>query len=431
MSTNIQDIMSFIHENDVKFVRLAFCDPFGTHKNISIMSDELESAFTEGVCFDSSAINGFLDTNQPDLLLFPDPETLTILPWRPYPGRVVRFFCNIKYPDKTPFERDSRFILKQALDRAEKMGYACNVGFECEFYLFKTDIDGLPTKNTLDSGGYFDISPLDKGEDIRREICLYLEEMGLAPKSSRHNEGPGQNEIVIKATDGLTSADNFISFKSVVKSIAERNGLYASFMPKPILDNSGSGLHINISLEKDGKKIFEHVEDNGVAQGFIEGVLRKSPDMTLFLNPISNSYERLGEYAAPSTVSWSLLDRYQLIRVTPLKSKSEYMEFRSADPSSNPYICIALLINAGLDGIENKLELRPATDTHTNDEKLEKLPCSLEKAVKVAQESDFIKKYLDENFVNKYFSIKQKEVEEFSNAKDISEFYDKKYFMII
>lgn len=435
MPTTISDIMNFVTENDVKFVRLAFCDPFGTHKNISIMVDELQSAFEKGVPFDASSIDGFLDVKQSDLLLFPEPSTLAILPWRPYPGRVIRFYCSITYPDKTPFIGDSRYILKKAILRAENMGYNCNIGSRCEFYLFKTDENGEPTKTTIDQGSYLDISPLDKGEDIRREICLYLEEMELYPQSSHHEKGPGQNQIDFKFSDALTSADNLVTFKSVVKSISERNGLYASFMPKPILEQSGSGLHLNVSLNKKGKNIFSDINKNDDAKSFIEGVLENTCDMTLFLNPNVNSYERLGKCEAPSYVSWSHQNLSQLIRI-PETGKNN-LELRSADPSINPYIAFALIIHAGLDGIEKNKKLREAVNENlyiADDEiteKLKSIPKTLKRAIEISKNSEFIKTYLDNEMLIKYFDIKENEVQEFLNSTNKEEFYSKKYFKIL
>jgi glutamine synthetase len=256
MTYTMKEILEFVGENDVKFIRLAFCDLFGTQKQISIMPDELERAFESGISFDASAIKGFEDVSKSDLFLFPDPTTLSLLPWRPQQGRVARFFCDIKNPDHTPYICNTRNLLKSAVKRCEDMGYICQVGSECEFYLFMTDENGNPTMITHDEGGYLDISPLDKGDNVRREICVSLEEMGIKPEASHHEQGPGQNEIDFKYSDALTSADNFMTFKSVIKAIAAKNGLYASFMPKPLLDQSGNGLHINLSLSENGFNIF-------------------------------------------------------------------------------------------------------------------------------------------------------------------------------
>ena len=306
MNTTANEVLQFIEENDVKFIRLGFCDLFGIQKNLSIMPNQLLEAFEHGISFDASAIRGFREVKESDLLLFPDPSTLTVLPWRPGPGRVVRFFCDIKNPDGSPFAHDSRYLLKKVVQRCKSRGYVCKIGAECEFYLFKTDENGDPTDITLDGGGYLDISPLDKGENIRREICLNLEEMGINPESSHHEQGPGQNEIDFQYSDALACADNLLTFKSVVKAIAARNGYFASFMPKPLPQEAGSGLHVNISLEKNGLNIFKDFVDGrqGITDSFIAGILERTPEITLFLNPLCNSYERFGSFEAPKYVSW-------------------------------------------------------------------------------------------------------------------------------
>lgn len=440
MTSTIQEVLEFVMENDVKFIRLAFCDPFGVEKNISIMPSELPSAFENGVFFDGSAIRGFRDVTESDLLLFPDPATLTMLPWRPGPGRVVKFYCDIKNPDRSSFLSDSRFILKKAIKRCEDMGYVCKIGAECEFYLFKTDENGNPTTETLDNGGYLDTHPLDKGANIRREICLLLEEMGLKPETSHHERGPGQNEIDFKFSDALSCADNFLTFKSVVKATASRNGLFASFMPKPILEESGSGLHVNISLSQNGFNIFKDTDEklSKAAEGFMAGILEKAPEMTLFLNPIANSYERFGKFEAPKYVSWSDQNRSQLIRIPAVTQKERVrMELRSPDPSINPYLAFALIINAGLDGIEKKLILPPPlnADLYKEDETILKnltaLPSSLSKAIELAQGSDFVKNTIYGEIMDKYIAIKKEEEKSFSNSKNKDSFYKEMYFRTI
>jgi glutamine synthetase len=432
-----QEVLDFVKENDVKFIRLGFCDPFGMHKNISVMADELETAFKQGVSFDASAIKGFRDITQSDLLLFPDPATLTVLPWRPEPGRVVRFYCDVRHPDGTVFPRDSRYLLKRVIQRCESMGYVCTIGAECEFYLFKTDSQGAPTLETLDNGGYLDISPLDNGENIRREICLCLEEMGLRPESSHHEQGPGQNEIDFKFSDALSSADNFLTFKSVVKSIAARNGLFASFMPKPLMDRSGSGLHVNISLSRDGLNIFKSGEEHSKeAESFIAGVLKKTREMTLFLNPIANSYERFGKCEAPKYVSWSHQNRSQLVRIPAAAREKVRMELRSPDPSLNPYLAFALILAAGLDGIEAKLPLPPAVDVnlYNADEEalrgLEKLPATLPDALAAAADSAFVKKVIGGELLMEYVELKKAEAARFARCSDVETFYKENYLYI-
>ncbi|MDR1831051.1 MAG: glutamine synthetase family protein [Candidatus Fibromonas sp.] len=410
MNYTAHEVLEFVKENDVKFIRLNFCDLFGTQKNISLMASELESAFEDGVSFDAHVIRGFRDVTHSDLLLFPDPATMAVLPWRPGPGRVVRFFSDIKNPDGSAFPNDSRFLLKKIVERTKKIGYHCKIGTECEFYLFKTDENGEPTNITLDKGGYLDIAPLDKGQDIRREICLTLEEMGLRPETSLHKQGPGQNEIDFKFGDALECADNLQTFKSVVMAIAARNGLFADFMPKPIPNAHGNGLHINLSLTQNGSNIFKNVSEghSKVAESFIAGILAKTPEITLFLNPLANSYQRLGKFEAPKYVSWSHQNSSQLIRIPAAIGEKVRMELRSPDPSLNPYLAFALLISAGLDGIENQIPLPPAVDAdlYTADESITKsltqLPNALAQAVALAKSSDFVKGVLSEELLERY-----------------------------
>ena len=439
MTNTANEVLEFIKENDVKFIRLAFCDPFGTQKNISIMPDELTLAFENGISFDGSAIKGFRDVTKSDLLLFPDPSTLSMLMWRPGPGRVARFYCDIKNPDKSPFTHDSRYVLKRVIKHSEDMGYVCKIGAECEFYLFKTDENGEPTGNTLDYGGYLDISPLDKGEDIRREICLCIEEMGLNPETSHHEQGPGQNEINFKYSDALSSADNMMTFKSVVKAIAARNGLFASFMPKPLNNQSGSGLHVNISLSKNGLNIFKNKseEHTNVAESFIAGILQKTPEITLFLNPITNSYQRLGKFEAPKYVSWSYQNRSQLVRIPAAIGEKVRIELRSPDPTVNPYLAFALIIGAGLDGIEKALPLPPAVNVDlykanesiTNE--LMSLPDSLDRAIEIAESSEFVKSVIGEEMLFKYIAIKKEEAASYHEAEDKEKFYKDRYFRYV
>lgn len=442
MNTTANEVLQFIRENDVKFIRLGFCDLFGLQKNISIMPDELPGAFEHGISFDASAVRGFSDVTKSDLLLFPDPATLTVLPWRPGPGRVVRFYCDIKNPDGSAFSRDSRQLLRKVSEKCEAMGYVCKIGAECEFYLFKTDENGEPTDITLDRGGYLDISPLDKGENIRREICLCLEEMGIRTETSHHEQGPGQNEIDFKYSDALSCADNMLTFKSVVKAIAARNGLFASFMPKPVPNAPGSGLHVNISLSQNGFNIFKNGEQgcsniSNIAESFIAGILAKTPEITLFLNPLCNSYERLGRFEAPTYVSWSHQNRSQLVRIPAAIGERMRMELRSPDPSVNPYLAFALVMAAGLEGIETNLELPEAVDAdlYTADESitgaLVPLPNSLDKAIGLAESSRFVKAVAGEELVSRYIAYKKEEAAAFAAAEDKAAFYRERYFRII
>jgi len=439
MNSTATEVLEFVKENDIKFIRLGFCDILGQQKNIAIMADDLESAFEIGVSFDAHSIRGFRDVTQSDLFLFPDPATLAVLPWRPGSGRVARFYCDIKNPDGSDFIHDGRMLLKKVSARAEQMGYVCKIGAECEFYLFKTDENGEPTDIPFDKGSYLDVGPLDRGEDIRREICLSLEEMGVKPETSHHEQGPGQNEISFMFNDAVSSADNLQTFKNVVKAIAARNGLFASFMPKPILETAGSGMHVNISLSKNGRNIFVNKNEghSNIAESFIAGILLRIQEITLFLNPLANSYERFGKFDAPKYVSWSHQNRSQLIRIPAATGTKTRMELRSPDPAMNPYLSFALLIGAGLDGIENNLALPPAIDAdlYNADESitgtLAVLPDSLEKAVIATENSDFIKKVLGEELFMKYLTIKKEEVTYFNAVRNKNEFYKKQYFNVI
>ena len=347
MTYTKEEVFDFVREEDVKFIRLAFCDVNGRQKNVSIMPDELPRAFESGISFDASAICGFGDEVSSDLLLFPVPSTLNVLPWRPSHGKVVRMFCEIRRPDGTPFERDSRLILSRAVQKAKEQGITVQFGSEFEFYLFKTDENGDPTRIPFDHAGYMDVAPEDKGENVRREICLTLLDMGIRPESSHHEEGPGQNEIDFRYSDAMTAADNAMNFLSVVKATAQRNGLYADFSPKPLDEESGNGLHINLSVKsRDGQDY---------TGAFLAGILDHIRAMTAFLNPTAQSYNRLGARKAPMYVTWSPENRSQLIRIPAATGEYRRIELRSPDPTANPYIAYALLIYAGLDGIARGL----------------------------------------------------------------------------
>ncbi len=397
MNFDYDDVLEYIEQEDVKFIRLAFCDIKGNLKNISIMPDEVKRAFTSGISFDASAIKGFETEEKSDLFLFPVPSTLMLLPWRPSQGRVVRMFCNIKYPDGTPFNSDCRYILENAVNFAKDKGFSIYFGTEFEFYLFKSDENGNQTNIPFDNAGYFDVAPEDKGENVRREICLTLLEMGMKPECSHHEEGPGQNEIDFKYSDAVSAADNAINFITVVKATALSNGLYADFSPKPIKDCSGNGFHVNMSIKSDDGKDYTN--------NFIAGIIAHIKEMTAFLNPTENSYKRLGEKKAPKYITWSKENRSQLIRIPAATGEYKRIELRSPDPLANPYITFALLIYAGLDGILNDLKLQDATDINlftaekSVTENLDKLPNNLSEAVKIAQNSDFVKKYLPEEII--------------------------------
>lgn len=375
MNYTEQEVMQFAEEEDVKFIRLAFCDVFGKPKNVSIMKDELKRAFQMGIAIDGSAIVGFGDEAHSDLFLHPDPNTLSVLPWRPEHGRVVRMYCTISYPDGTPFVADTRKILAQAVETAKKEGIAFRFGTEIEFYLFKLDEFGNKTNVPYDNAGYMDVSPDDKGENIRREICLTLEQMGIYPESSHHEEGPGQNEIDFRYSSPLEAADNAQTFRSVVGATAMRNGVAVDFSPKPLPDKAGNGVHINFSAESDtGEDVMGYA---------IAGILKHISALTAFLNPTEASYKRLGEKKAPAYISWAEGNRSQLIRVPAASGEYRRAELRSPDPTINPYIAFSLLIYAALDGIKNKIKLPLPTKinlfntTESVLQKYKRLPLSL------------------------------------------------------
>ena len=397
MNFGYDDVLEFIEQEDAKFIRLAFCDIHGKLKNISIMPDEIKRAFSDGISFDASAIDGFDTEEKSDLFLFPVPSTLNVLPWRPSQGKVVRMFCNIKYPDGRPFELDSRLILENAVKYAKDNGLTIYFGTEFEFYLFKADENGNPTDIPFDNAGYFDVAPEDKGENVRREICLTLLEMGMKPECSHHEEGPGQNEIDCKYSDAITAADNAINFITVVKAAALSNGLFADFSPKPIKNCSGNGLHINMSIKSD--------DGEDYTDRFIAGIMAHIKEMTAFLNPCENSYKRLGEKKAPKYNTWSRENRSQLIRIPAATGEYKRIELRSPDPTVNPYLAFALLIYAGVDGILTKKKLRNSTDInlYTADKSVTKnldvLPQTLKEAVEAAKNSEFISKVLPKELV--------------------------------
>lgn len=390
-----QEVFDFVKEEDVKFIRLAFCDTLGRQKNISILPSELRRAFEDGISFDASAICGFGGAEKSDLLLFPDPSTLNILPWRPSHGKVVRMFCDIRHPDGTPFSRDTRAILRRAVADAKAAGITVQFGAEIEFYLFKTDENGDPTKIPFDHATYMDVAPEDKGENVRREICLTLLDMGIQPESSHHEEGPGQNEIDFRYSDAMRAADDAMNFITVVKATARQNGLYADFSPKPLENESGNGLHINMSVKcADG---------TDRTPAFMAGILAHIRDLTAFLNPSEASYSRFGKCKAPKFVTWSHENRSQLIRIPAAKGEYRRIELRSPDPSANPYLAYALLIWAGLDGIAKDMCPAPAVNLNllaapeSETREFYTLPGSLEEAVALANGSALVRRVLGED----------------------------------
>lgn len=421
MSYNKLGALRFIEENDIKFIRLQFCDILGNLKNISISPWQLSKAFDEGMAFDGSSIKGFTSIEDSELFLFPDPSTLCILPWRPQHGKVARLFCSVKRADGTSFDGDCRAVLQKVFNKAKAKGLIFQVGPECEFFLFQTDTEGHPTTIPADHASYFDIAPLDQGENIRREICLMLEQMGFEIESSHHESACGQHEIDFKYEDVLTSADNILSFKTVVKTIAGRNGVYASFMPKPFSDTNGSGMHINMSLFKDGENIFKSKHNEGlplIAQQFIAGIFAHIREITAVCNPLVNSYKRINSgFEAPKHISWSYKNRSCLIRIPASRTGHNRIELRSPDVTCNPYLALSLILAAGLDGIERNLPLAPALSTNAytmSDADLQAcdvdtLPSSLPEALALMKGSSFVKNVLGDHLFNAYLKIKEDE----------------------
>ena len=396
----VEEVLEYVQEEDVKFVRLAFFDLRGVQKNISIMAGQLESAFKNGVSFDASAIYGFETPEKSDLFLHPDPTTVAILPWRPNTGKVVRMFCTISHPDGTPYKKDCRTLLANAVKKARnEFGVDFSFGTEIEFYLFKLDEKGEPTNIPFDNASYMDIAPEDKGENIRREICFTLEQMGIQPEASHHEEGPGQNEIDFHHSDALTAADNAATFKWIVRTRAASAGLYADFSPKPIQDKAGSGFHINISCSDVSKK-----------QNVLAGILKHAQELTYYMNCTEESYDRLGSCKAPHYIAWGRENRSTFIRVPAITSDdASRMEIRTPDSECNPYIVFTLLIYAALDGIKNNL--MPPEDAKENlfemalnkegslslskgPATIQTLPDTLDSAREIAQNSSFIKEAL-------------------------------------
>ncbi len=423
-----EKIIRLAKENDVKFVRLQFTDLFGMSKNLAITVDHLDQALENKYMLDGSSIDGFARIEESDMMLYPDPDTFIIYPWRPQNGRVARFICDVHKPDGTPFEGDPRYILKRATKEAAKMGYSFNVGPECEFFLFHTDESGKPTTLTHDHGSYFDLSPLDLGEDARRDICLTLEEMGFDVEASHHEVANGQHEIDFRYDDALKSADKLMSFKIVVKTVARRHGLAATFMPKPITGMSGSGLHTNLSLSRDGINVFCDPTDSlGLSQeaySFMAGIMAHIKAITAVSNPIVNSYKRLvSGYEAPVNITWATRNRSPLIRIPAVKGEATRIELRNPDPACNPYLTFAVILAAGLDGIKRGLKPPAAVErniyTLSDDDRksllIERLPENLNEALNELEKDQLILDTLGDHAATRFITAKRQEWDEYKS----------------
>ncbi len=417
-----KDIMDLVKDEDVEFIRLQFTDMFGSLKNVAITASQLEKALDNKCMFDGSSIEGFVRIEESDMYLYPDLNTLEIFPWRPQQGKVARLICDVYRPNGEPFEGDPRYILKRALKKAEESGYKFEVGPECEFFLFHTDENGMPTTLTHEKAGYFDLGPLDLGENARRDIVLTLEDMGFVVEASHHEVAPAQHEIDFKYDEALTTADNIMTFKLAVKTIAKRHGLHATFMPKPKSGVNGSGMHINMSLSKDGRNIFDDpfgkMGLSKEAYYFIGGIIRHMKGMTAVTNPLVNSYKRLVPgYEAPVYIAWSATNRSPLIRIPAVRGEGTRIELRCPDPSANPYLALAVCLRAGLDGIENKIMPPESVDCNifamSVEEKkklgIEAVPGTLIEAVYELEKDELVQEALGRHVSAKYIEAKKVE----------------------
>ena len=421
------DILRIVEEEDVEFIRLQFTDIFGTMKNMAVTVSQLEKAMDNRCMFDVSSLDGFSGEKDSDMYLYPDLSTFEIFPWRPQQGKVARFICDVYRADGTPYEIDPRHVLKKEIASAEKMGYTMYVGPECEFFLFHTDEDGMPTTLTHEQGGYFDVGPLDLGENARRDMILTLEDMGFEIISSHHEIAPAQHEIDFRYDEALVTADNLMTFKMVVKTIAKRHGLHATFMPKPKMETYGSGMHINISLSReDGSNAFRDKNDiNGLSREgyyFIGGLMKHMKAITCITNPTVNSSKRfIPGYEAPVYMGWSAKTRGPLIRVTTGSGDNTRIELRSPDATANPYLALAVLLRAGLDGIKN--EIMPPKNIDENIQKMtqeqrdalhiEELPRSLKAAVAELEKDELICDVLGEKLASKIIKAHRKEYRDY------------------
>lgn len=414
-----KDIIRLVEEEDVEFIRLQFTDMFGNFKNVAVTASQLEHALDNQCMFDGSAIDGFVRIEESDMYLYPDYSTFAIFPWRPQQGKVARMICDVHRPGGEPFEGDPRYVLKRAIARAAEMGYTFKVGPECEFFLFNTDENTMPTTDSNEQAGFFDIGPLDFGENARRDIVMNLEDMGLVVEASHHEMSPAQHEIDFRYDEALQTADNIMTLKLAVRTIARRHGLHATFMPKPKMDVNGSGMHINMSLHRDGKNIFSDENDemglSREAYWFIGGLLRHIKGMAAITNPLVNSYKRLiPGFEAPVHIAWSATNRSPLIRIPNVKGEGTRIELRSPDGASNPYLMLAVCLMAGLDGIQNHMEPPAAINENifamTDEERkaagIENLPYSLMAAVEELEKDEFIRDVLGKHIAGKYIAAK-------------------------
>ncbi len=439
-------VLEMARQHDVKFVRLWFTDILGQLKSINITVEELPEALEDGVSFDGSSIEGFARADESDMIALPDPTTFALLPWRPQQKRVARLFCDVLLPSGEPFEGDPRYVLKRNLKRAADLGYTFYVGPELEFFYFQTP----EAPQVLDRGGYFDLTPLDEATDLRRDTVLMLEEMGIAVEHSHHEGAPSQHEIDLHYADALTMADAVMTARLVVKEVALKHGVYATFMPKPLSDENGSGMHINQSLFRGERNAFYDPRDpqrlSAVARAYIGGLLRHAPEITLVTNQWVNSYKRLVRgsgplgFEAPVYVSWSFRNRADLIRVPEVKPGKEQavrIEYRAPDPACNPYLAFAAMLAAGLEGIEREYPCPPPADKSvydmTDQEREERgithLPGSLWEAIQMAEGSQLLRRCLGEHVFHTL--IQNKKIEWSEYRRQVTDYEVRRYLPIL
>lgn len=405
-----EEILQLVEEEDVEFIRLQFTDMFGVIKNIAVTSRELPRALDNRCRVDWTLITGECMEDEAEMFLYPDLDTFAILPWRPQQGKVARFLCDLYRADGTPYQNSSRYILKQNLKKAKEEGYTFYADPECEFFLFHTDDNGIPTTVSHEQAGYLDVSPLDLGENARRDMVLTLEDMGMEVESSHHEKVPAQHEIDFRYGEAGRIADCIMTFKMAVRTVARRHGLHATFMPKPRSEVNGSGMHLKFSLVKEGKNIFECQETPGkisdAAFYFAGGLLAHSREMALITNPLVNSYKRLVPgYGAPTELTWTEADQRSLIRIPPFRGQESRVELRSPDAAANPYLVLAVCLAAGMDGIRKQMiPLRAGEKEHPDG-----LPETLKEAIDAFENSSWIREILGEDFCRIYLEAKKKE----------------------
>ena len=420
------DILRMIEEEDVEFIRLQFTDIFGSLKNIAVTPGQMDKVFNNKYCFEGSSVFGDKYYYEENLYLYPELDTFMILPWRPQQGKVAKIVCDVCNEDGTPFELSSRYILKKALKEAAGKGYKALVDPECEFFLFHTDENGLPTTNSHEKAGYLDVGPMDFGENARRDIVLMLEEMGFEIESSHHEHAPAQHEVDFKEAEALKAADNIETFRFAVRSIAKRFGLYATFMPKPKAEVAGSGMHTNINLFVNNRSIFRNADSSTTdeAYWFIGGILKHAKALTAIANPIVNSYKRLilGTDEI-SDITWAEKGEKSLVKLIKGIDDTK-VELRFPDGSSNPYLLLATCIAAGIDGIENKIN--PGKEVGASKgEVIDSLPQNLKEAIDELNKDDLIKSVLGDEFTRIYSNIKNEEWQEYMS--EVSEWEINRY----